>query len=471
MKAELNDKEYELNHYRSKQLNNGKYMVTVDSGDWIILSKKKYGLLVKNRLKDDFFLYSILKDKHVVLTDDNKDDYVRKLRGRYSHVFSSPSLHIVAVTRRCNQSCVYCHANASPGDDKSLDMGIETAKKTVDFIFQSPNRNITIEFQGGEPLLNFEAVKYIVEYAEKLNKSHKKNLLMSLVSNLTAMDESKLEFLMKHRVGLCTSLDGPAHVHDKNRRFVDGRGTYKQTVRWINTIKKKYHYPLDALMVTTRASLPYPEEIVDEYLKHGFDQIQIRPMLNLGHAQGNMDKIGFSAEEYIGFWKKAMDHILEINGKTLVIERLSGYMLSKILHRNISNFVDLNSPCGAVISTLAYDHDGNIFSCDEGRQYDMFRLGTVDMKMTGLFESSQAQSMVRCSVNDCVLCDNCVWKPYCGICPVCNYAESGSLIPKLPISQRCRILDAMFMYLIEKIQEEKHNNVFFRWVEGKNRRL
>jgi len=458
-------KGHELNLYRSKRLENGKYLVTVDSGDWIVLSKKKYDLLARDKTENDFFLYNILKDKYVVLTEENKPDYVKKLRSRYSHLFSAPSLHVVAVTKRCNNTCVYCHANAKCSDDKSLDMNMDVAKRTVDFIFQSHNKNITIEFQGGEPLLNFEIVKFIIEYAKKLNQEFRKNLVISLVSNLTAMDESKLKFLMKHRVGLCTSLDGPDYVHDKNRKFIDGRGTHEQVAKWIKIIKKKHNYRLDALMVTTKASLPYPIEIVDEYLKHGFTQIQIRPMLSLGYAQDKLNDIGFSADEYIQFWKKAMDHILKLNKDRVIVERLSRYVVSKLFRKNTSNFVDLNSPCGAAISTMAYDHKGYIYSCDEGRQYELFRLGNVDMKMRELFESAQVQSLVRASVNDCLLCDNCVWKPYCGVCPVCNYAEAGNLVPKLPLNDRCRILDAMFTYLVEKIQEDKFNETFVGWLK------
>jgi len=144
----------ELNFYRTRKLANGKHLITVDSGDWIVLSDDKFQRFKDANIEDDFFLYNILKDKFVVLTDENRQEYARRLRSRYSHLFSGPSLHIVAVTARCNNICTYCHANARITDDKSLDMKKDVARRTVDFIFQSPNRNITIEFQGGEPLLH-----------------------------------------------------------------------------------------------------------------------------------------------------------------------------------------------------------------------------------------------------------------------------------------------------------------------------
>ena len=132
-------KDYELNFYRSMKLKNAKYLLTVDSGDWIAISSKKFDLLKKNKIDQDIMLFNILKDKYIVLTDENKDEYAEKLRLRYSHIFSTASLHIVAITKRCNHDCLYCHANAKMSNDKKLDMDEKTAKKTVDFIFNSPN--------------------------------------------------------------------------------------------------------------------------------------------------------------------------------------------------------------------------------------------------------------------------------------------------------------------------------------------
>ncbi|MBT3407595.1 radical SAM protein, partial [Candidatus Woesearchaeota archaeon] len=280
-------KDYELNFYRSMKLKNAKYLLTVDSGDWIAISSKKFDLLKKNKIDQDIMLFNILKDKYIVLTDENKDEYADKLRLRYSHIFSTASLHIVAITKRCNHDCLYCHANAKMSNDKKLDMDEKTAKKTVDFIFNSPNNNICIEFQGGEPLINFDIIKYIIEYSLEINIKYHKELKFALVTNLTLMDEEKLEFLMKHRVGLCTSLDGTKEIHDKNRQYIDGKGTYDNVINWIKKIKEDHKYPLEALMVTTMHSLKYPKEIIDEYMKFGFDHIQFRPMLNLGNAKNN----------------------------------------------------------------------------------------------------------------------------------------------------------------------------------------
>ena len=68
-----------------------------------------------------------------------------------------------------------------------------TAKSAVDIALQSPNEYLTFEFQGGEPLLNFDIIKHIVEYSEQ-NKNHKQ-IQYSLVSNTLLLNEEMIQFL------------------------------------------------------------------------------------------------------------------------------------------------------------------------------------------------------------------------------------------------------------------------------------
>jgi len=95
----------------------------------------------------------------------------------------------------------------------------------------------------------------------------------------------------------------------------------------------------------------------------------------------------------------------------------------------------------------------------------MFRLGNVSMTFNEVFETENTQNMIKSSVNDCLLCDACAWKPFCGICVVCNYADTGNMIPNLAQNDRCKIFMAMFDYLMEKILDDKYNEIFMKWVK------
>ncbi|MFH1641595.1 MAG: His-Xaa-Ser system radical SAM maturase HxsB [Nanoarchaeota archaeon] len=458
----MNKKVFFYNNFRTKRFGS-RILAVSEQGGWADFSKKEFDSLIRGNTTKK------IMDSGLAIDKKNINGVIEKQRQRYCHLFNGTSLHIVVPTLRCNLSCSYCHSKAKSEKAKNYDMDKKTAKKAVDFIFQSLSAHIKIEFQGGEPLLNFGIIKEIIEYAKKVNKN--KDLKFALVTNLTKIDDKKLKYLIKNKVGICTSLDGPKHLHDKIRVDHNQGGSYKNVVSWIETIKDEYKYPIDALMVTTRHSLQCPREIVDEYIKHGFNRIQFKSMNNLGNAQKAWGSLSYSAEEYLTFWKQAIEYMVELNLKGEdIYDAYTTYILKKILTNDPNIFVDLQSPCGAAISQLAYDYNGDIFTCDEGRQYDLFKLGNVrNNDYREILTSNETASIISASTNDCFLCDACVYKPYCGLCPVCCYAETGSVVPKLSMDNRCKILKGIFDYIFEKlIFSDKHKKVFTKWANIKS---
>ncbi|MBS1266520.1 MAG: hypothetical protein MAG795_00487 [Candidatus Woesearchaeota archaeon] len=363
---------------RSKRFGS-RYFVNNIDGSHAMLSREQYRNLIQKNL--DKKLFSELESKGVIVTDKNIQKTVDKFRMRRSLVFQGPSLHIVIPTLRCNQVCVYCHAASRKMDAKNCDMDEETLKRTVDFIFKTSSTHITIEFQGGEPLVRFDLVKKFYEYATEKNKKYKKDLKFALVTNLTLMDDEKLKYLRKNLIAICTSLDGPKYVHDKNRMMIGGGGSYDKVAKWIKKINKDYkkgHAKLNALVTITKHSLKYPKEIIDEYRSLGLHVIFLRWVDPFGFAGPVWDKISYSAEEFLEFWKKGVDYVYELEEK--FFERSSLILLRKMLGKYDPAFLDIANPCGAGIGQLAYMHDGSIYSCDEGRMYggEFFKLGDVN---------------------------------------------------------------------------------------------
>jgi sulfatase maturation enzyme AslB (radical SAM superfamily) len=87
-------------------------------------------------------LFSALEEKGVLITERNGNKVYENLRLRKPQLAQQPSVHILVVTLRCNANCIYCHAAARSANETAYDMTMETARKTVDFAFQSPSKNI-----------------------------------------------------------------------------------------------------------------------------------------------------------------------------------------------------------------------------------------------------------------------------------------------------------------------------------------
>jgi len=290
-----------------KKLEN-KYLLVNDVGEYFFLTTKQFDDLVNKRSRN-----INLKGKLYYQNEEELTSFISRYRKNKFYLNNSTSLFILVLTNRCILNCVYCQASKINCPDKKYDMTLVTAKKAVELILQSPTGNITIEFQGGEPLLNFDILSYIVEYLNKYAKLFNKTIQYNIVSNLIPLDNKKLDFLIKNKVSLCTSLDGNKLVQNFNRP-ADFGDSLELLITKINMIKKSYpsnRLHLNAIQTTTRISLGYSKEIVDEYRKLGFHSIFLRYLNPFGLAKPRLEEIGYSPYEFLKFYKKTLDYIIK----------------------------------------------------------------------------------------------------------------------------------------------------------------
>ena len=453
-----------------------RWLLTNDSGRHLLLDPEEFSLFVGGGLRPRSALWTRLRDGGFLR---DRLDFPR-LAHDYSRARAflrrGPSLHILVVTLRCNHRCGYCQAAARAESAAGSDMSPELACRVVDYALQSPSPEITLEFQGGEPLLNWPAVEAAVRHARKAPAAAGRDLRLALVSNLTALDDSKLAFLVENRVGLCTSLDGPADLHDANRPY--GGGSHATVERRLRRIRELYpdkSGPLScrpgALLTVSKRSLGRAREVVDEYARLGFDELFVRPVAPIGAAAEAFDEVGVRAEEFLPFYRDCLSRVLELDASGRPMrERGAAMLLEKILRGTDPGFVDLRSPCGAALGQLAYGHDGAIYTCDEGRMLaadgdSLFRVGSV-------FETPYAEALAHptvkaCAVASCLeeqpVCSSCVYKPFCGVCPVYNYARQDTIWGRMPTNDRCAVYMGIFDHLFRLLQDRRFRPTLERW--------
>ena len=329
------------NYFNFKQWKD-KMLLTNEQGRYILLEKrdfvnlvnKRYDLLseeILQKLKDRFFIYDI-----------DEDVFIEKVANAYrdnkQYLFSATSLHIFVLTNACNMCCVYCQAQDSAQEKKGK-MQEMTAKAAVDIALQSPNEYLTFEFQGGEPLLNFETIKYIVEYSEQ-NKNHKQ-IQYSLVTNTLLLNEKMIQFFKKYDVSISTSLDGCKEVHNSNRPKIDGDGTYDYVNRNIKWLQSN-DIQVGAIETTTKISLKNAGKIIETYHNLGLNHLFIRPLTPLGYAKEHWSEIGYEPEEFLEFYKQCILILLEYNRNGIrMSEGHARIFLKKILMGYSENYMEL----------------------------------------------------------------------------------------------------------------------------------
>src|ERR1700722_18227056 len=130
-----------------------------------------------------------------------------KLRTRLGRRSDSTGLHIFVVTLRCEHTCRYCQVSRQSTAKNEFDMTEETARRALELAFRSPSPNLKVELQGGEPLLNFQLVRWITAEANRMNQEHGKDLAFVIATNLALLDEEILGFCGEKQVQISASLD------------------------------------------------------------------------------------------------------------------------------------------------------------------------------------------------------------------------------------------------------------------------
>ncbi len=456
-----------------------RWLLTNDLGDHVFVTDAQFASFVQAETRPGEPLHEQLIARNMLAEHVDVQTQAARWRKKKQYLFYGPTLHAFVLTHRCNHGCQYCHSSIVGMDRTDTDMSIETAERAVDLAFQTTSPGVTIEFQGGEPLANWEVLQHVVEYARQKNALAGKSLSFSLVTNLSLMDDEKLDYLIDRKVQLCTSLDGPADLHDKIRIYKQG-SSHELVLGWMNKINERYKsmgldpnlYRVEALPTITRPALHRWRDVVDTYVSVGCRAVFLRKLDPFGFAARSAKTLGYSMDDFVQFYINAVEYIIELNKQgTQVMERHAAIMLSKILADEEPNYLDLRTPGGACIGQIGYAPDGAIYSSDEGRFVaamgdDMFKVGTVHDTYDQLMTNAQTRALVMAGLNDGQPdCVSCVYKPWCGQQVEYNYKTQGSLHGRMRDSVWCKKHKSIFDYLMAKLEraDAEEMKIFERW--------
>lgn len=456
-----------------------KILLTNDAGRHVFITNEEFQDFATQRMLASNPAYSMLA-LNGFLFAGSKDVFLNgwapEIRQYKLCHLTATQLFILVLTDACNQCCIYCQASA--GKHQHM-MSRDTAKKAIDLAFSSPADSITIEFQGGEPTLNPFVLQAAVLYAESCEKISGKNLAMAIVSNLTHVDPTLLAWLIDHNVNISTSLDGPPIVHDSNRMLSDHTGSHETLAEGIRLYQamcasRGKSTKLQAIQTTTRFSLPYAAEIVNEYQEMGADALYLRPLTPLGYAAKNWAKIGYLADAYLLFYRQAVTKMLMHcrNGR-MIREITAGTYLRRILCHQAVYHTEFRSPCGGGVGQMAIHYNGDVYTCDEGRMLassgdEAFKLGTVWDSYRQLISSPVIHALCTAScIEGLPNCCDCVYQPYCSTCPVVTYGLEGDIFSKQAQTYRCTIAKGIldFLFALLESADERDMAILHDWAQ------
>lgn len=466
---------YQLAFFRFSRLDVDRYVLTNQAGEYLVVPRDVLSSFIRHELPPFSPEYSQLRSRHFLFDSSSKLGkalLANKVRTKASRLANFTALHIMVMTLRCEHSCPYCQVSRQSEDRAAFDMTEKTAERALELIFRSPSPYIKIEFQGGEPLLNFDLIRHVVERAKQINATAQRDLQFVITTNLAVLNEPILAFCQAHDILISTSLDGPARLHNSNRPR-PGKNSYELAVAGIEKARQVLgRERVSALMTTTKASLSMGREIIDEYVRLGFPGIFLRPLSPYGFAIKTKSYAAYDIDKWLEFYFDGLDYILELNEKGVPFKELyASTVLTKMLTPFEPGYVDLMSPAGIGISAVVYNYDGDVYASDEARMLaemgdKTFRIGNVHQNSySEIFGSDALLDPIEHSfAGSAPMCSECAYEPYCGSDPVFHTATQGDFLGLKTRSAFCHRNMAIFERLIDLMEKrETARELFLRW--------
>lgn len=337
----------------------------------------------------------------------------------------------IYVTENCNLRCDYCFVDKS----KNRSMSMETLDKTIRFLLDS-NEDINITFFGGEPLLEFEKIKNVVDRL----KINRERFHFTINTNLTLLNGEMAEYFKENQFTVLYSIDGKKKSHDLHRKTIDGKGTFDNIISKCKMMKE---YEIDSVckIVITPQTVEELFESV-EYLE------------NLGVTKLYVD-IARQLK-----WKKEELEIL----KEQFIKIANWITEKKIKLMNFSKKNNHRQFCGAGRNQISIDVKGDIYPCYR-LVYNKFLLGNVEdndyIEKGNVFINEISNQLNCCNYNNKVNCTE--------FCAAVNYEVNNSISKKADINCKFHNIsreakeiyfkNAISEYVKSKVNQNNYNVV------------
>jgi uncharacterized protein len=302
----------------------------------------------------------------------SKDDYIN----HPSFIHRKPVVKALClhIAHDCNLKCNYCFAAQGDfGGAKEL-MSSEVGKNSIDYLIENSGnrRNLEVDFFGGEPLMNWEVVKELVEYGRKKEKEYNKNIRFTITTNGVLLDDEKIKYINENMHNVVLSLDGRKDVNDAMRPTLNDKGSYDIIVPKFKQLiderpKDKYYYIRGTF---TRQNLDFSKDVL-HFADLGFGLTSIEPVVDSENnpyalREEDLPKIFEEyenlaveyADRQLGEDKFKFFHfMIDLNQGPCVIKRLSG--------------------CGAGSEYMAITPTGDVYPCHQFVGNEDFKLGNI----------------------------------------------------------------------------------------------
>ena len=288
---------------------------------------------------------------------------------------ADPSVHALslAIAQKCNLGCSYCYAQQGQFGGKPKDMALETALQAADMLIDNlpAGARANLAFLGGEPLVNRPTLRAATRHAAERAAARGIELGFSITTNGTLLVADDADFFEKYGFAVTISLDGPRDLHDAQRPFRSGAGSYDRIMARVAPLLAVQHrMQVSARVTVTPANLDLPRTL-DHFIDAGFFSVGFSPLLSAPNRQGEMD--AESLEIMLG-QMIACGQAYEqatMTGRRYPFANMANAM------KEIARGTHRPYPCGAGAGYLGVSADGELAACHRFVGDDAGAMGTL----------------------------------------------------------------------------------------------
>lgn len=359
-----------------------------------------------------------LKASGQLFSEDIYADKANVLKNKNSGI-KALCLH---VAHTCNLNCSYCFAAQGKYQGERALMSFEVGKRALDFLIEnSGNRkNLEVDFFGGEPLMNFDVVKKLVEYARSIEKEHSKNFRFTLTTNGVLIDDDVIDFCNREMNNVVLSLDGRKEVHDRLRKDYKGNGSYDLIVpKFQKFVEKRGDKSYYIRGTYTHKNTDFTNDIF-HMADLGFKELSMEPVVCAPGEEYALteDDLPVLFKQYEILAKEMLKRDSENRGFTFyhyMIDLSNGPCIYKRI-----------SGCGSGTEYLAVTPWGELFPCHQFVGDEKYSMGNI---YDGVTNTKMRDRFKKCNVYSRPECADCWAKLYCsGGCAANAYHAAGDIL-------------------------------------------
>jgi len=351
-------------------------------------------------------------------TEDTFADMAGTFKERSGDVVKALCLH---VAHTCNLNCAYCFASQGKYHGERALMSFEVGKRALDFLMENSGTrtNLEVDFFGGEPLMNWDVVKQLVEYARSVEKEHHKNFRFTLTTNGLLIDDEVIDFCNKEMSNVVLSLDGRKEINDLTRVDYAGNGSYDRIVpKFQKMVKARDGREYYMRGTFTHANPDFTKDVF-HMADLGFTELSMEPVVSAPD-----DPAALTAEDL-----EIVKEQYEILAKEMIKRKKEGrsftfyhYMIDltggPCIYKRISG-------CGSGTEYMAVTPWGDLYPCHQFVGEEEYKLGDI---WNGVTNTGLREEFRSCNAYARPECADCWAKLYCsGGCAANGYHATGSI--------------------------------------------